>query len=870
MPTDTEFRRRVAEREAIEGKEIPDNAVLNMKSNFVLPEVEESFFKEVWYTEQSPEESHKVINGYNEEARSAGLTILQGVRSFKNRNEAKRREQNLKLPGKHVKFDKTMKPVEVAKTSVEKVQASTSSISSQEVKLEPTCAGPSRVEDLKRENKKVSSPRSNSRDKSSRTDSKDRRRSRSRDRKRTPIRDRSQTDRSKRSRSSDKKIDARDRGRKRSRSRSRDRSSQKYKDDIKPWSRNPTASGTSLGPPLTPAGRSGDGFGPSRGSGSFSSSDRPPYKRESLNKDKPDSRDSSLGSYQDTSHTRDGSFRGRGRGWGRGTFEGARGRGLPRARSGAQFSELQEQRGNDWAAADGPGAWMDEPYSRSDNRSSQENLVPTGSKRPFVALLGDPPKDRPNQYNRPQGSGWSGRDRDARPGHDDHQGGNNEFFNDRSNFANENRRQTAEIKARAGFNDSFEENRLDDRSASSQHRRVTVNDYQDRGFSNSSAGPSNYGNNDRVGRVSGSQYNDAGNYDNYMHEEESGSLNNSDIKIRDLDDEFASRMEKRLETCEDEPQQGWQQQDRGANSRDTWRSSNNDSYNKDDDRFGPRNQYQDRENWDTQGRFGSSEQDRHYGSDSGNSRGHVNKFDNNFNPHSRRGGAVDSRADSRHGGFDTRDDNRGQEGGPGNSGSRVGPGNRGLGGGQGSRGFGGGTSDRSSGGGLLDRGPYRSPPSQTYSKELLPDLKQSALGFGNHDVARNPQYSGPPGRPLGGPSTFMAEDIPGPSNRLGSGTMYDSQPPKIPNWDTNALHEKMGMRDSRFPVTSDGKDVGSGYSVQYHGEVFNRPAGDVQSRGKFIEPEYLNQTPPVFNARSAGDRINFQDSDNRLQREQTQ
>ena len=63
VPRDDEFRRRVSEREAIEGKEIPDNAVLNMKSNFVLPELEETFFVEVFYIELGPEEAHKVRTG---------------------------------------------------------------------------------------------------------------------------------------------------------------------------------------------------------------------------------------------------------------------------------------------------------------------------------------------------------------------------------------------------------------------------------------------------------------------------------------------------------------------------------------------------------------------------------------------------------------------------------------------------------------------------------------------------------------------------------------------------------------------------------------------------------------------------------------
>ena len=45
VPAEEEFRRRVSEREAVEGKEVPDQAVLNMKSNFVLPEIEEQFLE---------------------------------------------------------------------------------------------------------------------------------------------------------------------------------------------------------------------------------------------------------------------------------------------------------------------------------------------------------------------------------------------------------------------------------------------------------------------------------------------------------------------------------------------------------------------------------------------------------------------------------------------------------------------------------------------------------------------------------------------------------------------------------------------------------------------------------------------------------
>ena len=64
VPKDDEFRRRVAEREAVEGKDVPDEAVLNMKCNFVLPEVEESYFTEVLYTELHPADSFQQASMY--------------------------------------------------------------------------------------------------------------------------------------------------------------------------------------------------------------------------------------------------------------------------------------------------------------------------------------------------------------------------------------------------------------------------------------------------------------------------------------------------------------------------------------------------------------------------------------------------------------------------------------------------------------------------------------------------------------------------------------------------------------------------------------------------------------------------------------
>jgi len=37
VPTDEEFKRRVEKREKLEGKDVPDSAVLEMKGNYMYP-----------------------------------------------------------------------------------------------------------------------------------------------------------------------------------------------------------------------------------------------------------------------------------------------------------------------------------------------------------------------------------------------------------------------------------------------------------------------------------------------------------------------------------------------------------------------------------------------------------------------------------------------------------------------------------------------------------------------------------------------------------------------------------------------------------------------------------------------------------------
>ncbi|RZF32122.1 hypothetical protein LSTR_LSTR003985 [Laodelphax striatellus] len=71
VPTDEEFKRRVDKREAEEGKDVPDSAVLEMKANFRLPE-KGDIFKEVEFVELDEAEAQKLVDRYNKEGRDAG------------------------------------------------------------------------------------------------------------------------------------------------------------------------------------------------------------------------------------------------------------------------------------------------------------------------------------------------------------------------------------------------------------------------------------------------------------------------------------------------------------------------------------------------------------------------------------------------------------------------------------------------------------------------------------------------------------------------------------------------------------------------------------------------------------------------------
>ncbi|XP_055927077.1 heterogeneous nuclear ribonucleoprotein U-like protein 1 [Argiope bruennichi] len=70
VPTDAEYRRRCDKRDREEGKDVPDQAVLEMKANFKLPEVGD-VFDDVIYTELQKAEAEKLVAQYNEEGKAA-------------------------------------------------------------------------------------------------------------------------------------------------------------------------------------------------------------------------------------------------------------------------------------------------------------------------------------------------------------------------------------------------------------------------------------------------------------------------------------------------------------------------------------------------------------------------------------------------------------------------------------------------------------------------------------------------------------------------------------------------------------------------------------------------------------------------------
>merc|ERR1712223_1292759 len=86
VPSDEDYKARIEAQEKEETKDVPDNAVMEMKANFTLPdEGDESPFKEITFVELQREEASKLVEKYNKDAKEKG---------FENENK-----QNKKMRG---------------------------------------------------------------------------------------------------------------------------------------------------------------------------------------------------------------------------------------------------------------------------------------------------------------------------------------------------------------------------------------------------------------------------------------------------------------------------------------------------------------------------------------------------------------------------------------------------------------------------------------------------------------------------------------------------------------------------------------------------------------------------------------------------
>merc|ERR1719341_2608651 len=73
VPSDADYKARVKAQETAGCKDIPDDAIMEMKANFALPEEAESPFKEIQFVELDREKAKEVVDLYNKVAKEKGF-----------------------------------------------------------------------------------------------------------------------------------------------------------------------------------------------------------------------------------------------------------------------------------------------------------------------------------------------------------------------------------------------------------------------------------------------------------------------------------------------------------------------------------------------------------------------------------------------------------------------------------------------------------------------------------------------------------------------------------------------------------------------------------------------------------------------------
>merc|ERR1719422_1992304 len=105
VPNDETYKERVAAQTAAGNKDIPDEAIMEMKANYALPEDESDavvpMFKDVVFTELNREEATKVIELYNKIAKEKGYGKKHEERKMKKfKNAGQNQNQKPGFKGK--------------------------------------------------------------------------------------------------------------------------------------------------------------------------------------------------------------------------------------------------------------------------------------------------------------------------------------------------------------------------------------------------------------------------------------------------------------------------------------------------------------------------------------------------------------------------------------------------------------------------------------------------------------------------------------------------------------------------------------------------------------------------------------------------